>query len=160
MKTFIQLAGICLLLLTTAATAQKTMKADEIISMIDQGQAVELKNVTITGHLGFVKVKDREVKDKSMFGTDTYESHVNVPISFTNCTFQEDVIGYYKDDDEDELYNAMFHEDVVFENCIFQGEALFKYSEFDKMSKFSKSRFEEEALFKYSEFSRNADFQN
>ena len=92
------LAGM-IFLFTANLSAQKTMDADQIISMIDEGKAVRLENVTIKGNLGFVKVQDREKKSGSMFGTDTYESHINVPVSFTNCTFDDDVIAYFNDDD-------------------------------------------------------------
>lgn len=93
MKTIGSLCLFCIVF-TLNAFSQKTIEAEKIISMIDNGKEVQLENVTIKGALEFVKVRNREVKNKSLFGTDTYHCYVKVPVSFRNCTFRDDVVAY------------------------------------------------------------------
>lgn len=156
-KLTLLLAGI---MITLGLFAQKNISADDILKMIDNGQAVKIENATITGDLNLSKIQDKErIKKKGISnGNDVYECHVQVPLHFRNCTFKGQFIGYLHEDWSDELYNAMFHESVSFEGCVFEKEFLVKYSEFAAAANFPGNTFKAEALFKYTEFSGNVDF--
>ena len=122
---------------TISGILSKSYRSRKNISSINRGESVKITNAKIKGNLAFIDVEDKKGTNNGIFGdSDTYECHVNVALHFKNCTFKDDVTGYLHEEGIDELCNAMFHEDVVFENCTFNGAALFKYSEFDKKSVF------------------------
>ncbi|HZY79771.1 MAG TPA: pentapeptide repeat-containing protein [Cyclobacteriaceae bacterium] len=152
------------LLITTAALAQTKVSASEIIKKINAGQSVAYSNVQIEGDLDLTDLHNRrpEHQTTSWFGSDdeTFESQVEVTISFTNCTFLGDVLAYYNVEREHATYIAHFEKDVTFTNCTFDRAAEFKYSEFKSGANFSGSTFNEEANFKYSEFSDGPKFAN
>lgn len=142
---------------------QVNVDAKEIIAKLNKGEAVHYENVAISGDLDFRLLEDREKENdiETIFKDNViYKYHVNAPLKFTNCTFSGKIIGYYNDEVNKVLHIALFHEDVIFNNCKFKDDFLVKYSEFDKMASFPKNTFEETALFKYAEFSNELDFTN
>ena len=151
-----------LTLLTAAVTlsvAQSRVRATDIISQINQGESVSYSNVEIEGVLDLTDLNNRR-REKSSGGwfglggsNDTYESEVEVSLSFTDCVFLDDVLAYYHDDDEDNTFIASFEEDVQFSGCTFRRASEFKYSEFSEDVDFQGAVFEREANFKYAEFS-------
>jgi hypothetical protein len=149
------------LLLSVSAFAQSRFEAKDILKSIDEGKAVNYSGVEIVGDLDLTKIQDM-VPDKnnkrSRSSTKVFWYHVRAPLSFVNCTFKDDVIAYYHDDHKNETHNAVFHADVRFEGCEFQGMSEFKYSKFHKGADFTKTTYHEEALFKYSEFSTEVSF--
>lgn len=154
---------LALCILTLPAIAQKKINAEEIIDKINNGEAVEIKDAVITGDLDFRMLKDIERVDKlEIIGKDNprYHCHVRVPLKFENCKFLGDVIGYYSSDHPDELYIAVFHEDVVFKGCNFDEDFYVKYSPFYELADFTANTFEETALFKYAEFSGDVSFKD
>lgn len=155
------LFAITLFLFTTAVFAQQTIKAQDIIKDISDGRAVTHKNATIEGYLDFTNLKNRR-KTQSSFeffgGNDQYESAVEEPITFINCTFNDDVIAYYHVEKDNDTFIAHFEEDVIFQNCAFKRKSEFKYSEFEEEADFSGSVFNREANFKYAEFSDTPNF--
>lgn len=146
------------------AFVQVNVDAKDIINKLNNGEEAHYENVTVSGDLDFRMINDREEdsdKFESLFDNNvTYKYHVNAPLKFTNCKFTGKVIGYYNDDDKDELHIVMFHEDVMFNGCTFQNDFLVKYTEFYKSASFKGNTFKEDALFKYSEFNSSVDFSN
>ncbi len=151
------------LLFSVSAFAQSRVEAKDILKSIDEGKAVNYSGVQIVGDFDLTKIQDM-VPDKnnkrSRNSTKVFWYHVRTPLSFVNCTFKDDVIAYYHDDDKNETHNAVFHADVRFEGCEFQGMSEFKYSKFHEGADFTKTTYHEEALFKYSEFSTEVSFAN
>ncbi|MEQ9443667.1 MAG: pentapeptide repeat-containing protein [Cyclobacteriaceae bacterium] len=142
--------------------AQQRVDARDIIQRINQGESVSYENVEIEGDLDLTNLDNRRQTEssKGWFGdsNDTYESSVEGAISFVNCTFLDDVIAYYHDDDEEDTFIAHFEDDAVFRKCTFRQASEFKYSEFSEDADFSGTVFEEEANFKYAEFSEAPTF--
>lgn len=150
-------------LFCVSACAQSRVNAKDILKSINDGKAVNYKGVEIVGDLDLTKIQDK-VPDKdnkrSRNSTKVYWYHVRTPLSFVDCTFKDDVIAYYHDDKKKETHNAVFHADVSFEGCKFQGMSEFKYSKFHKGADFAKTTYQEEALFKYADFSTEVSFSN
>ena len=149
------------LLITGTILSKTRINAEDIINMIDSGKSVPLEEAEIIGKLDFTKLKDKELETPrhNRNSTEVYIYHVRTPLSFINCTFQDDVIAYYHDEWKNETHYAFFHEDTFFKGCEFQGESAFKYSKFYKKADFSKTRYHREALFKYAKFSTEAPFK-
>ncbi|MDJ1479578.1 pentapeptide repeat-containing protein [Cytophagaceae bacterium YF14B1] len=158
-----KLLFLLMTILPSFVFAQKSIDAQEIITKINEGKAVSYENVTITGKLDLTRLKNMELQNKGMekyVGGDQkqYISTVEVPVTFRNCTFTGDVIGYYSNNEEHELYQADFTENVAFENCTFEDASAFKYSHFEKGFSFAGSTFNQLALFKYTKFGQFANF--
>ncbi|OKL38892.1 pentapeptide repeat-containing protein [Pontibacter flavimaris] len=160
---------LALLLLPLLSMAQTKVNASEILAKINRGEAVSYQNAEITGDLDMTKLQNMKLVKggDNKYNTKEYVSTVTVPLSFVNCTFSGNVLGYFNPDNavnlknsKNEVYNTHFEKDVVFENCQFQQQAAFKYSEFEGDVSFMSSRFAEEANFKYAEFDRSVNFSN
>jgi hypothetical protein len=158
---------LALLFLPLLTIAQTKVDASEIIAKINRGEAVNYKNVEITGNLDLTKLSNMKLKKEKGDNNSTkeYISTVTAPVTFEKCTFNGSVLGYFNPDNgvnvvksSNEVYNTNFEKDVRFENCTFEDDAAFKYSEFKGKVSFAGSRFEEEALFKYAKFKETADF--
>ncbi len=148
-------------LLSVSAFAQSRVNANDILKSIDEGKAVNYKGVEIVGDLDLTSIQDK-VPDKdnkrSRNSTKVFWSHVRSSLSFVDCTFKDDVIAYFHDEEKNETHNAVFHADVSFQGCEFQGESAFKYSKFYEGADFTKTTYQKEALFKYTEFSTEVSF--
>ncbi|MFD3002252.1 pentapeptide repeat-containing protein [Pontibacter toksunensis] len=157
-----------LLLLPLLSFGQTRVDASEILQKINRGEAVSYKNAEITGDLDMTKLDNMKLKNGKSGDTKEYISTVTAPITFVNCTFKGDVRAYFNPDNgvsgvmnnTGEVYNTNFEKDVLFENCKFEQETAFKYSEFKNDASFVSSRFSEEALFKYTKFAKNVNFSN
>lgn len=158
------LVSVLICITASVASAQtKTVKASDIIKQINEGKSVEYTNVEIDGHLDLTDLENRRLKRSSsgffdFGGNEEYESHIEVSLKFTNCTFLGDVLAYYHLDRPNETYVAHFEKDAVFANCTFKRASEFKYSEFDGAAVFTGCAFNEEANFKYAEFSTGPSF--
>jgi hypothetical protein len=156
--TAIILAG---LFLSISALAQSRIDAKDILKSIDDGKAVEYRDVRVVGDLDLTKLKDM-IPDKdnkrSRNSTKTFWYHVRSPLNFVDCIFEDDVIAYFHDDHKNETHNAIFHADAVFTGCEFRGKSAFKYSTFHGEAAFSKAKFSKEALFKYTKFKTEVSF--
>jgi uncharacterized protein YjbI with pentapeptide repeats len=137
--------------------AQTKVKASDIIKQINEGRAVAYSNVEIEGDVDLTDLENRRAGRSSggWFSDDNgnYESTVEVPLSFTNCTFLGNVLAYYHIERRNETYIAHFEKDAVFSNCVFKNASEFKYSEFKGMATFTGCTFNDVANFKYAEFS-------
>lgn len=154
----------CLITVASTTLAQSRIMASDIIRQINEGRAIDYSNVEIEGDLDFTDLENRRPESSmtNWFSGDhrTFESTVEVPVSFTNCTFLDDVLAYYNLERDKETYKAHFEKDVVFKNCIFKEGSEFKYSEFSGAATFAGSTFSEVGNFKYAEFSSQPSFDN
>lgn len=144
-----------------ALLAQNKIKASDIINQINDGKNVNYNNVEIEGDLDLTNLSNRTRPRSSgswYDNNDVFESTVEVSITFTNCTFLNDVLAYYHIDKSEETYIANFERDVIFKNCSFKQLSEFKYSEFGGNADFSGSNFKRDANFKYAEFSSGPSF--
>jgi uncharacterized protein YjbI with pentapeptide repeats len=160
MKKFFAII-LAFMFFSVSAFAQSRVNARDILNSIDSGKAVSYKGVEIVGDLDLTTIQDKEADKnnrRSRNSTDVFWYHVRSPLSFVDCTFKDDVIAYYHDEDKNETHNAVFHADVSFQGCEFQGESAFKYSKFYEGSDFTKTTYAKEALFKYTEFSTDVSF--
>lgn len=160
------------LLVPVLTWAQNRVSAQEIIDKINRGEAVVYKDAVITGDLDLTKLQNMKLEKESdnKYSTREYISTVTAPITFVNCTFKGDVLGYVNPDGQgikllsgnnnNEVYNTNFTKAVRFQDCEFEGQSAFKYSRFKDNVSFAGSTFQHEALFKYSKFSGDVDFSN
>jgi len=151
--------------LTLTAAAQSKVKASDIIKQINEGRDVVYTNVEIEGNLDLTNLDNRTEAHHSTrwlhnfgAGDDTFVSTVKVSLTFTNCTFQGDVLAYDHVSRSEETYVANFEKGVVFKNCNFNDASEFKYSQFEGVAVFTGSTFNREANFKYADFSSGPSF--
>ena len=157
---------IFILLIGVPGLAQQTVKASDIISAIKKGKDITYKDVTITGvlDLTFMNEKLPDLPKKRKWwkngGSNTVKESIDSKISFVNCTFKNDVLAYIHDEDSGYTFIANFEDDVIFKNCRFKGDAMFKYSGFEGTADFSHATFEKSTTFKYADFDTKANFAN
>lgn len=155
---FIFLLAVC----TGYLNAQK-VNAGEIIEMINAGKDISMSDVTIVGDLDFTQLDN---KRRTNTGGDrkSYRSTVNVDLAFNNCIFEDKVMGFVNEANEnwlkqnEPIYHADFAGDAMFSGCTFEDDVYFKYTNFFADASFKGCGFEEEALFKYTEFGEYVDF--
>ncbi len=149
------------MLVTVSAFAQSRINAKDILKDIDSGKAVNIRGAEIVGNLDLTTIQDKEPdknNKRSRHNTQVFWYHVRTPLNFVDCTFKDDVIAYFHDDRKNETHNAVFHDNVSFQGCDFQGLSAFKYSTFHEGADFVKTTYHEEALFKYTKFSSEVSF--
>lgn len=146
--------------------AQQMVSAKTIMTDIKNGQEISYENSTIVGVLDFTFLEDRELADSwwDRYWNGKFESRsvikeqISIPVTFINCTFEDDVLAYIRLERQNYTLIANFSKPVLFKNCTFKGGAQFKHSEFASEASFSGTQFEGDTSFKYSEFYENADF--
>lgn len=160
------LAFLLLGLFATASLAQTKVAASDIMEAIKDGKDITYENVTVTGVLDFTymdeKMDDLPVRRRwwSGGGSNTVNEVIESKVSFVNVTFDDDVLAYYHDDRSEYTFTADFENDVVFQNCTFKRDAMFKYSSFERDANFEGSVFDNESTFKYAEFEEKVSFAN
>ncbi|MFY0631615.1 MAG: pentapeptide repeat-containing protein [Flavobacteriaceae bacterium] len=170
MKNKVTLLSFFLAFTSLVAFAQKTVDAADIIKDIKAGKSISISNATIEGILDFTymdeKLEDLPKRKKKRWwnnkGLDNkIKNQIDVNISFTNCTFKDDVLAYFPDgEDSGYTFVANFEEDAMFKDCKFEGKAMFKYSDFEKDASFQNSKFQDDTTFKYAKFKNNISFKN
>ncbi|QOD61049.1 pentapeptide repeat-containing protein [Polaribacter haliotis] len=171
MKNKFTLLGICLFLSATISFAQKTVEASDIMKDIKNGKSISYNNVTIVGTLDFTYMDEAleklpRKKKNSWFNWGSGNSSneikklIDVKISFTNCTFRDDVLAYIPDEDSGYTFTASFEDIAIFKNCNFERKAMFKYSRFERDADFSGSTFDDDTTFKYAKFDQDISFEN
>jgi hypothetical protein len=149
------------LLFSVSAFAQSRVNANDILKSIDEGKAINYRGVEVIGDLDLTSIQDKVLDKDNKRGrssTKVFWYHVRTPMSFIDCTFKGDVIAYLHDEKKNETHNAVFHSDVSFQGCEFQGQSAFKYSIFHGGADFTDTTYKREALFKYTEFSTDVSF--
>ncbi|MFT5216079.1 MAG: hypothetical protein ACI83H_001197 [Glaciecola sp.] len=153
-------------LCSTNIYAQQAVKASDIMRDLKIGKTVSYNNVIITGTLDMTYMNEKLPdlpKKKSWWkngGSNSIEEQIEGSISFTNCTFEDNVYAYFHDEDSEYTFVANFENDVRFANCTYKGEALFKYSDFERNADFQGSKFGDRTTFKYAKFDENVSFAN
>lgn len=159
---------LLLLLITSYSFGQSTVNASKIMEDIKAGKDISYNNATIVGVLDFTFMDDAMEKlpkkrKRSWWGnnySNTVDKTIDVSVSFTNCTFKDDVLAYIPDEDSGYTFTADFDENAIFKNCKFEGKAMFKYSDFRENSDFSRSIFKDDTTFKYAKFYKDNNFEN
>ena len=88
-------------LCSTNVIAQQTVNASDIMRDIKMGKTVSYDNVTVTGTLDMTYMNEKLPdlpKRKSWWkngGTNSVEQQIEGSISFTNCTFEDNVYAYF-----------------------------------------------------------------
>ena len=157
-----------LLIATTlpAVWAQRTVDAKEILAKINRKEVVSYQNTTITGDLDLTELANKKRVTKNLWAeNEAYESTVEIPVTFRNCTFRGNFLAYKNVKTEGRFLDGSgitfathFTEPVTFENCTFEKASEFKYSDFNQRASFIGTGFREEANFKYAKFRALADF--
>ena len=169
MKNKITLIAFSLFLISTVAFAQKTVKASDIMKDIKAGKSISIKNSTIVGVLDFTYMDEAmpklpKRKKNSWWNGGNSDNSVKklieVKVSFTNCTFQDDVLAYIPDEDSGYTFIASFEDIAIFKDCKFERKAMFKYSRFERDADFSGSSFDDDSTFKYAKFDKDISFAN
>lgn len=145
--------------------AQNTVSAEKIMNAIQEGESISYEGVTIVGDLDFTYMDEKmdDLPSRSRWwgsGDNEVEESIDVKISFVNCTFKGDVLAYIHHDRSGYTFTADFDRDVMFKDCTFTEDAMFKYSDFDNGADFSGSKFEGKTTFKYAEFDEQSDFSS
>ena len=148
--------------------AQSTVEASDIMKDIKSGKSISYQDAVISGTLDFTYMEEAMEKlpskrKNSWWGNNNsneVKKLIEVKISFTNCTFKDDVLAYIPDEDSGYTFTANFEDIAIFKNCNFKGKAMFKYSRFEKESDFSGSNFDDDTTFKYAKFDRDISFAN
>lgn len=146
-----------------AAIAQKTVSSRTIMEEIKDGKDVRYENATISGDLDFTYMDEKidDLPSRSRWwnsGSNEVDETIEVDVVFVNCTFTDDVLAYIHDDPSGYTFTADFEREVKFENCEFERNSMFKYSEFEDDVSFEGSKFRRESTFKYAEFDGKASF--
>lgn len=116
------------------------IEAVKIIKMLNKDQQIDLTNKVITGDLDFTGV---EMKGK--LHSTLYQSVIRTAVSFTGCIFTGKVICTGKTDDVE--YQVVFMQNLIFNNCEFEGIADFQSATVLGNVSFSGSRFKDIARF-------------
>ena len=167
MPKIIMLAMIAIAMFSTNAFSQSddVVNASDIMEDIKQGKDIIYENVTVAGELDFTYM-DEKMPDLPTLrvwrrnnGDNVVNEAIESRISFVNVSFEADVIAYYHEDRSGYTFTADFENNVNFQNCKFEGGALFKYSEFESDVSFEGSTFLDTTTFKYAEFELKANFE-
>ncbi|RAK02542.1 pentapeptide repeat protein [Larkinella arboricola] len=146
--------------------AQRTVAAKEILDKINRRETVSYENTIITGDLDLTELANKKrVSNNRWAETEAYESTVETPVTFRNCTFKGAFLAYKNPEPirlkgNGILYATHFNEAVTFENCTFERESEFKYSDFKQRAVYTGSSFRKEANFKYAKFRAAVDFSD
>jgi hypothetical protein len=160
---------LAILFITTSITlGQKKVDASLIIEDIKSGKSISYNNVTIVGVLDFtfmdeaIKKLPRKRRNSWWGNSNSNEvkKQIDVKVSFTNCTFRDDVLAYIPDEDSGYTFTASFEDSVAFKNCKFERKAMFKYSRFERNTDFSGTSFNDDSTFKYAKFDKDISFKN
>ena len=149
-----------------SSIAQQKVNASDIMKDLKSGKSINYENATIVGVLDFTFMDDKlpNLDKKYKWWSGGYSNAITEVIEskifFVNCTFDDDVLAYYHDDVSDYTFEADFEREVVFEDCTFRENSMFKYSNFESEVSFKGSGFQEETTFKYAEFEDNVNFSN
>ena len=169
MKNKITLVALVFLLQSLVAFTQETIDAIDIMKDIKAGKNISISNAIIEGTLDFTDMEEklqtlpkRKPKWwKNKGNNKNVKNTIRVNISFVNCTFKNDVLAYYPDNESSGyIFIANFEGDVIFKNSIFERKALFKHSYFKEKTSFENVKFQGDTTFKNSDFRTVTNFSN
>lgn len=160
MKTLgLKLFVPALLLFALSATAQTKVEAVEIINKINEGTPVEYRNAEITGDLDLTNLKEQQQQSSTESSNVFFANAVKATLRFTNCTFLGKVIATrHGQDDTKNIYYANFTEPLLFKNCTFKEEMIFRHAAFGKDASFEGSKFLAGVDFLHTNFTAGSVF--
>jgi uncharacterized protein YjbI with pentapeptide repeats len=145
-----------------ASFSQNIVYAEDIMNDIKAGKDISISNATIEGVLDFTNMEEKLKtlpRKKRRKENNSIMNSIRSKISFTNCTFNFDVLAYIPDHDKSGYtFIANFYEPVLFKNCTFERRAMFKHSDFVKESSFENTQFLGGTTFKHANFKDKSNF--
>lgn len=164
MKISLLIFVLAFISVTISWAQSTTINASEVVDRINRGDVIAYKNTTITGDLDLTELANkRQIKNCNWGSTEQFESLVTMPLLFDNCRFTGKFVACKYDEKigkNGTTFTANFQEPVTFTNCLFDGDAGFKYTKFQQLAVFSGSRFSGDVVFKYTKFLAAVDFNN
>ncbi len=150
----------------TILQAQNQIEASEIMKKVKANESIHYANTIIKGDLDFTFLEEtlptlpKKNKWIKLYKDNSVVKDIENTITFENCTFKGNVLGYIPHKKSGFTFIAHFEDDIAFKNCTFEKKAMFKYTDFHKTCDFSGSKFEDDTTFKYARFLGNASFTN
>jgi uncharacterized protein YjbI with pentapeptide repeats len=130
-------------------------------------------NCTFTGKvLAYFNPDNDKSKMFTESRNDVYNTNFTSDVTFSGCTFQDDVAFKYSHfDGKVSFAESIFKKDAVFKYSMFASNpnfsqttfgqnASFKYVKFPAATNFQSALFKDDADFKYADFGSKADFRN
>ncbi len=145
-------------------TNSKSINADELINLINDGKDIYEENMTIEGAMDFTKLKKTNEESKTI-----HRINISSSLTFVHCIFTGKITAYSADDTKTNLVTfrknvtcieCEFKDEVTLQECDFNAIANFSSSSFLKKTSFEGSNFFTDAFFTKSSFSDEARFQN
>jgi Pentapeptide repeats (9 copies) len=135
-----------------AAIGQKTVNAEELLSQLTQGKAMQYEDVTIVGDLDLSRVEGSKLTGQYPENGKTvavYTIFVRNAVSFKHCKFAGRFIlcGKTETSTEKKEYRVEFSGDVEFLDCIFEKATDFELANFNKAVSLTGSTFKEQPRF-------------
>jgi hypothetical protein len=142
------------LLFTNCASSTNQKKMTDYRELIRKGKDVFIENTTFTEAIDFTKILPANPVNKGVSQVRIVSS-----ITFSNCTFKEDLIAFSRDDEGNQL-NTSFQSNLSFVGCTFDAPVNFRGISVSGKVVFSGSFFENTAVFEESSFQQLAFFNN
>ncbi len=161
--------------LITCSSFSEDGNTSGLISKIKKGEDIYMENEIIEEELNFTKIIKATKLNKS-----TVAHNVGNVLVFKNCTFKKNIVAYNNFGSIIEYSN--FANQIVFEDCTFEGEFIFRQANFkDKLNmtgsnfknvanfesikvanetSFNKTIFDKEVRFQNAYFQDNFSFQD
>lgn len=139
---------------TCFAQYSNVVSADQIISDIRGNTIINIKDSIVIGDLYFTD-SGNPFEEKDSEGNTTYVIAINPSIRFTNVVFKDVV--WLSGSFEDEY--SVFRNNVSFINCVFESDASFSRTHYNKNFTITDSEFKENAYFDDMKFDLHIDIQ-
>jgi hypothetical protein len=138
--------AFCLLVSVAALGQSKTVSASDVRDAFFSQKPVKFENVTVSGDLDLSPAKDAVEDAVYQEGSDqvrVFSTRIAPSVEFRNVRFTGKV-GFFRTergDGEKREYRVQFTENVLFENCLFEGAADFELVNFDNAVSFAGTTF-------------------
>ena len=151
--------------LTTKMFSQRTYEAQNIISMLDTKQEINISDATIVGDLNFTDIEKKYKGGR--YGVkggiaQEYFSRVSNNMTFTNCTFSGEIITQtevWKGRERQENFTT-FLAHITFKNCQFNENVTIESIRIMELLTIEDCTFEKSIKFKHANFDVVPVFQN
>lgn len=134
------------------------VETPQIVEQIKNDEQVYYKDTTIKGDLYFVTSASDELSVKAPDDKELIILDINIQgeIVFENCHFEGVVSTTNFPNNEGKIMTEF--NDIKFDNCIFEKEVNFSYTEFLGDAVFTNSKFKDNTSFESAKFVNTADF--
>ena len=139
------------------------VSADDILKALASGHQIKLLRCTVVGEMDINRLLDKEEKiDVSNLGIrvdgDLTTITVGMPLTFNNCTFEENVC-FSSPWESNMRLQVVFKQDIVFNSSVFCGQGRFSDVEFKGLAGFDGCTFERVVTFRNVKFQSRAMFR-